>query len=65
MEAVSWMQPSQASDRPVSWRIQSQTTSSSSVAAGQLSQDMPSVPRPELAMSPRVEASDAFDGNQP
>ena len=62
---MSWIVPDQASDSPVSCRIQSQTTSSTSVRAGQLSQEMPSPPRPDEARSPSTEAREALDGNQP
>ena len=65
VDAVSCMVPRHCSLKPVSWRSQSHTTSSSSVSAGQLSQEMPSVPSPELAMSPSTEASAALEGNQP
>ena len=46
VDAVSWITPLQASDRPAIRRNQSVTTSSSSVSAGQDCQVRPSVPRP-------------------
>ena len=48
VEAVSWITPLHASDRPTICRIQSVTTSSSSVSAGLDCQDRPSTPRPVL-----------------
>ena len=48
VDAVSWMTPLHASDRPSIWRIQSVTTSSSSVSAGLDCQASPSTPSPVL-----------------
>ena len=52
VDAVSWMTPLQASDRPIICRIQSQTTSSSSVSAGLDCHESPSTPSPVLRKSP-------------
>ena len=48
LDAVSWMTPLHAGDRPTICRIQSVTTSSTSVRAGLDCQDSPSTPRPVL-----------------
>ncbi len=50
------------SERPVIWRIQSVTTSSTSVSAGLDCQESPSTPRPVLAKSPSTLASSPFEG---
>ena len=48
LDAVSWMTPLHASDRPTICRIQSVATSSTSVRAGLDCHDSPSTPRPVL-----------------
>ena len=47
-DAVSWMTPLHASDRPTICRIQSVVTSSTSVSAGLDCHDRPRTPRPVL-----------------
>ena len=49
VEAVSWMTPLHASERPTISRIQPTTTSSTSVSAGLDCQARPSTPSPVLA----------------
>ena len=49
--AVSSMTPVNVSGRPTIWRSQSITTSSTSVAAGLVSQLMPCTPRPDPTRS--------------
>ena len=55
VDAVSWMTPRHAGDRPTICRTQSVVTSSSSVSAGADCQVRPSAPRPVLAKSPRTD----------
>jgi hypothetical protein len=54
--AVSWITPVHAGDSPTIWRSQSITTSSISVAAGEVCQLMPCTPSPAHARSPRIDA---------
>jgi hypothetical protein len=65
VDAVSWMTPRKVSGRPNIWRVQSQTTSSSSVSAGLDCQESPSTPRPLLRKSPSTEAGEVLDGKYP
>ena len=62
VEAVSWMTPSKAGGSPTIWRSQPITTSSTSVAAGEVCQLMPCTPRPAQTRSARIEARLVLDG---
>ena len=62
VEAVSWMTPLHASDSPTICRIQSHTTSSSSVSAGLDCQRGRATPSPVLRRSPSTPASSAVRG---
>ncbi len=53
-EAVSWMTPKRPAGRPSICRSQSRTTSSSSVAAGELRQSMPFTLKAAESISPRM-----------
>ena len=50
------------SGRPSSSTIQSSTSDSSSVQAGDVTQLMPCTPSPAASSSPRIDAYDVFDG---
>jgi len=62
VEAVSWMAPRNAGGRPSIWRSQSMTTSSSSVAAGEVCQFMALTPRPAESSSPRMAGPEWLHG---
>jgi hypothetical protein len=55
-EAVSCTTPVKVSGRPTSWRSQDITTSSTSVAAGEVCQLIPCAPSPAATRSPSTEA---------
>ena len=56
------MTPLHPPDSPTIWRIQSSTTSSSSVTAGLDCHDSPSTPSPVLTRSPSTPAGSALAG---
>ena len=62
VEAVSCTTPANAAGSPIIWRSQSITTSSTSVAAGDVCQLMPCAPSPAAARSPSTEARLVFEG---
>ena len=62
MLAVSWMTPDQAGESPTIWRSQSITTSSISVAAGDVCQLIPCTPSPDARMSARTDAYAVLEG---
>ena len=59
MDAVSVIMPNQPSPMPKSWRSQSVTTSSSSVATGDVRQSMPLRFSAAVTISPRMPGTDA------
>src|SRR5438045_8073339 len=59
------MTPLHASLRPTICRIQSQTTSSSSLSAGLDCQESPRTPSPVLRKSPSTELNAPLDGKYP
>ena len=62
VEAVSWMTPVKVAGNPTIWRSQSITTSSTSVAAGDVCQLIPCAPRPAQTRSPSTEAKLTLEG---
>ena len=62
VEAVSWITPVKVEGSPTIWRSQSITTSSTSVAAGEVCQLMPWAPRPAQTRSARMEAWLVLEG---
>ena len=62
---MSLIVPCQASDNPTNCRIQSHTTSSTSVRAGLDCQLIPSAPSPVDMRSPSVDDSDTLAGKNP
>ena len=55
VEAVSWMTPTNSSGRPSICRSHSIVVCSSSVAAGEVAQDMHCAPIVAVSISPRIE----------
>jgi hypothetical protein len=62
VEAVSWMTPTQPAGRSSICRNQSITTCSSSVAAGEVTQDIPWAPSVAVSISPRIEGGLLLQG---
>ncbi len=62
VEAVSWITPVKVVGSPTICRSQSITTSSSSVAAGEVCQLIPWAPSPAQTRSARTEARLALEG---
>jgi hypothetical protein len=62
VEAVSWMTPRNSSGKPIIWRSQSMTVSSSSVAAGDVCQFMALTPSPAEISSARMDGPELLAG---